>query len=349
MSRLENAMELVAIDSVSRNERDIADFLETRLRENSSLEVKRIGDNVIARTQNGCSARVIVAGHIDTVPGDVREARIADSVLHGLGACDMKGSVSVMLELALETNERSKDITWVFYAKEEIARSESGLLEIARERPDLLVGDAAILGEPSNGIVEAGCQGNLRVMLTLKGKRAHSARPFVGRNAIHRLAPVLQRISEFTPRAVELDGVVFTEQLQAVMVNGGIAGNVVPDSVTLTINHRVAPDRSVAEAECWLREYLGELIEGEDQFELLDAAPSAKPSLDNEYLRSLVEITRVQPVAKVGWTDVATFQELGIAATNFGAGDPLLAHRSDEFVTLGELDDYAGKLRWWLA
>jgi succinyl-diaminopimelate desuccinylase len=348
VSRLDEALTLVAIDSVSRNETVLASLVESQLRANPSLDVERIGDNVVARTTGMHGTRLLVAGHLDTVPGDAGEALIVGEELRGLGACDMKGSLSVMLEVAKELAPRSVEVSWVFYAREEIARTESGLVELAQLRPDLLDADAAILAEPTGGVVEAGCQGSLRVSVELNGKRAHTARPFTGRNALHRLGSLLYRVASYEPRTVSIDGVDFTEQLQAVSVGGGVAPNVVPDLANCTLNNRVAPDRTRDEAFSWLRDFLGDCLEDGDALELLDWAPAAAPSLENEHLRSLVALTKQVPRGKMGWTDVATFGELGVPATNYGAGDPLLAHRSDEFVTLGELDNFAQVLREWL-
>ncbi|HVB51506.1 MAG TPA: succinyl-diaminopimelate desuccinylase [Acidimicrobiales bacterium] len=349
MSRLDEALELVAISSVSRNEASIASLVESRLRQSSSLDVERIGDNVVARTTGHHATRLIVAGHIDTVPGEASEAAIVGDQLRGVGACDMKGSIAVMLELALDPTPRSVEVTWIFYAREEISRSESGLVEIAELRPELLIGDAAVLAEPTGGVVEAGCQGTLRVSVTVRGRRAHTARPFTGRNAIHRAGDVILRVASYEPRVAVIDGVRYTEQLQAVGVDGGVAPNVVPDSATVTLNHRVAPDRTREEASAWLREFLGDLVEDGDEYLDADWAPSAPPSLTNARLDALVKLTGSSALGKVGWTDVATFQELNIPATNFGAGDPLFAHHSEEFVTLTQLDEFARVLRSWLA
>ncbi len=348
MSRLDDALALVAVESVSRHESAIATLVESRLRTNAALDVERIGDNVVARTTGFHSTRLLIAGHLDTVPGDASTAQIVGDQLRGVGACDMKGSVAVMVELATNPAPRSVEVTWVFYAREEIAHSESGLTEIAELRPDLLVADVAVLGEPTGGAVEAGCQGSLRMSIELRGTRAHTARPFTGRNAIHRLGALLERVSNYQPRVVVIDGVQFVEQLQAVSVEGGVAANVVPDSARCTLNHRVAPDRSRDQAVAWLEDYLRDCLEVGDVMEVVDWAPSAPPQMTNERLMTLARYTN-QPVrGKVGWTDVATFAELGMPATNFGAGDPLLAHRSDEFVTLQELDEYARVLTEWL-
>lgn len=345
MSRLPDVLRLVAIDSISRNEAALATLVFDELRNVEHLVVERVGDNVIARTEGFHAQRILVAGHLDTVPGDPALAVIEGDRLTGLGACDMKGSLAVMLELAKDTASRAFDVTWVFYAREEIARSESGLLEIAQLRPDLLQADAAIVAEPTGGAVEAGCQGTLRLGLTVQGLRAHTARPFTGRNAIHRIGAAINQVAQYEPRVAMVDGIAFTEQLQVVSVGGGIAPNVVPDSATLVLNHRVAPDRSRDQAVSAVRDLLGDLLEDEDVLEILDWAPAAPPSLTHPVIQSLVSASGQPARAKVGWTDVATLHEMGIPATNFGAGDPLLAHRSDEFVTEAELEDFAGTLR----
>ncbi len=349
MSRLDDAYALVAIDSVSRAEAALAHHVALVLQQNPALDVERIGDNVVARTTGHHATRLLVAGHLDTVPGDASAAAIVGDELRGLGACDMKGSLAVMLELAALPTPRSVEVTWVFYAREEISRSDSGLLEIAQLRPDLLDADAVVLAEPTGGRVEAGCQGTLRVSVEMAGARAHTARPFTGRNAIHRLGDVITRVASYEPRAATLDAIIFTEQLQVVDIFGGVAPNVVPDRAGCTLNHRVAPDRTKEEAFAALESFLADFIEEGDVIEVTDWAPPAVPSLTNDRLAALVTLSGHGARGKVGWTDVATFAELGIPATNFGAGDPLLAHRSDEFVTLKELDDFAEALRAWLS
>jgi succinyl-diaminopimelate desuccinylase len=252
----------------------------------------------------------------------------------------MKGGLAVMLELATSVRQPAVDVTWCFYAREEIGRADSGLLELWQERPDLLAGDAAILGEPTGAVVEAGCQGTMRVRVTLRGVRAHTARPFTGRNAIHRVAPLLQRVANWPGREVVLDGCTYAEQLQAVGVEGGVAANVVPDEARVTLNHRYAPDRSAWEAEAFLLELLQGTWEPDDSdtWEVLDASDGAPPSLDHPLLHSLVEKSGAAPKAKVGWTDVASFWEHGVPAANFGPGDPLLAHHPDERVSGAQLE-----------
>lgn len=349
MSHLERALALVRVPSVSRHEAELADLIEHRLCAAPHLKVDRIGDNVIARTSGSLARRVIIAGHIDTVPGDASLAHIDGERLVGVGACDMKGSVSVMLERAVNDLPRSVEVTWIFYAREEIARSESGLSEIAAAQPELLAADVALLAEPTGGVVEAGCQGSMRVDVTITGVRAHTARPYVGRNAIHRLARVIDIVDRYQPRVVRIDNVEYTEQMQVVSVSGGVATNVVPDEASCTINHRFAPDRTAADAFYAMVELLSGVVEKGDRVALTDYAPSAAPSLNHDLIARLVSATGEPARAKAGWTDVATFAERGVPAANFGAGDPLLAHRSDEYVTSQELASFDEVLTQFVA
>jgi succinyl-diaminopimelate desuccinylase len=300
-----------------------------------------VGDNVVARTSLGREHRLVLAGHLDTVPpGTGADPLVDDDTVWGVGASDMKGGLAVMLDLATTVPEPSVDVTWCFYAREEISRNLSGLFELWEQRPELLEGDAAILGEPTLGLVEAGCQGTMRVQITLGGVRAHTARPFTGRNAIHRLAPLLHRVADWPPREVVLDGCTYVEQLQVVAVEGGVAANVVPDVAKVTLNHRYAPDRTEVEAHAFLHELLDPSLELDDgdSWELLDAGDGAPPSLGHPLLKSLVEKSGAAPKAKVGWTDVASFWAHGVPAANFGPGDPLLAHHPDERVTRTQLE-----------
>jgi succinyl-diaminopimelate desuccinylase len=338
---LASTAELVAVPSVSHHEGALADLVEARLRACSWLETVRVGDNVVARTSLDRAQRLVLAGHLDTVPpNDNAEATVDGDTLWGVGASDMKGGLAVMLDVATTADQPAIDLTWCFYAREEIGRADSGLLELWTERPELLAGDAAILGEPTEALVEAGCQGTMRIAISLRGVRAHTARPFTGRNAIHRLGSVLQRVAEWEGRTALLDGCAYAEQLQAVRVDGGVAGNVVPDAASVTLNFRYAPDRDAAQAESFVRDLLaGTFDEGEgDTFVMVDASDGAPPSLGHPLLANLVKATGTAPRAKVGWTDVASFWEHGVPAANFGPGDPLLAHHPDERVTRPQLE-----------
>lgn len=333
--------ELVDMPSVSHDEARLAAWVEDRLAACSWLEVERLGDNVVARTNGGRSQRLVLAGHLDTVPPNLNDvAKVDGDTLWGVGASDMKGGLAVMLDLAATTPEPGVDVTWCFYAREEIGRADSGLLELWNERPDLLAGDAAILGEPTGALVEAGCQGTMRMKVSLRGVRAHTARPFTGRNAIHRLGEMLSRVAGWEGRTVVLDGCSYAEQLQAVSVEGGVAANVVPDAASVTLNLRYAPDHNAADGEAFVRSLLEGTFDEDDGdgFVVLDASDGAPPSLGHPLLAALVAATGTAPRAKVGWTDVASFWEHGVPAANFGPGDPLLAHHPDECVTRAQLE-----------
>ena len=348
MTVLDDVLTLVRIESVSGAEAAIAEYVASRLRANPRLQVERVGDNVVARTTGLHATRLVIAGHLDTVPGDASAAHRDGDAVVGLGACDMKGSLAAMLELATRDVAWPNELTWIFYAREEIARSESGLRELLELRPDLLVGDVAVLAEPTGGVVEVGCQGMLRLVAEVRGRRAHTARPYMGRNAIHRLAQLVARVAAYTPRTALIDGVEFTEQLQVVAIEGGVASNVVPDVARCVINHRFAPDRTYDEAERWFRDYVAPSLEPGDRLDLEDWAPAAPPGMNDVRLRALVALSEQPARAKVGWTDVATFAELGIPATNFGAGDPLLAHHPDERVSTDELANFSRILSAWV-
>jgi succinyl-diaminopimelate desuccinylase len=344
--------ELIGVPSLSRHEAALAQLVEERLRACPWLEVERVGDNVIGRTTLGHPRRLVLAGHLDTVPpNDNTEPKLDGDRLWGLGASDMKGGLAVMLELAVTTPEPSVDVTWCFYAREEIGRADSGLLELWEQHPDLLAGDAAILGEPTDALVEAGCQGTMRIKVTLRGVRAHTARPFTGRNAIHRLGPLLAAVSAWEGHTVTLDGCDFVEQLQVVGIDGGVAANVVPDLASVTINFRYAPDRTGEQAAAYVRGVLGPTLNEDegDGWAVLDASDGAPPSLDHPLLAALVTATGTTPRAKVGWTDVASFWEHGVPAANFGPGDPLLAHHPDEHVTRAQLERTHAVLRALIA
>jgi succinyl-diaminopimelate desuccinylase len=332
------AAELVDIGSVSHHERAIADRIEHELRAVPHLQVDRVGDNVVARTQLGRASRLVLAGHTDTVPANGNERAVIDGDrLSGLGACDMKGTLAVMLELARGVTDPAVDVSYVFYACEEVASHHSGLGQLFDEAPELVAGDAAVLGEPTGGVVEAGCQGTLRLQVAMTGERAHTARAWMGTNAIHRLGEVLAILDRYEARRPVIDSCEFREALQAVFVEGGAAGNVVPDHALVVVNHRFAPDRTVAEAEAHVRDVLAPALDERDRVELVDQASAAAPGLDHPLLRALVAGAGGSVRAKLGWTDVARFAEAGIPATNFGAGDPEIAHTAGEWVERADL------------
>jgi succinyl-diaminopimelate desuccinylase len=338
---------LCAIPSVSGNEAALADEVEQRLRRDAStLTIERIGQNVIARTAHGLPTRVVLGGHLDTVPPNGNELPTRDGdTLHGLGTADMKGGLAVLLQIAagLRDGRPQRDVTFVFYEGEEVADEHNGLRRLFAERAELVTGDLAILLEPTGGWVEAGCQGTIHVQATFDGRRAHSARPWMGANAIHKAAPLLERVAGFAAETVAVDGLDYRESLQVVRVEGGVANNVVPDRCSVVINRRYAPSRSLDEAVAAVHALCVEA--GADAVEVLNASPAAPPNLWNPLVAELVGVYNLPVRPKLGWTDVARFAAHGIPALNLGPGDPELAHTAKEFVTLADLEGCATVLR----
>ncbi|HEV7824200.1 MAG TPA: succinyl-diaminopimelate desuccinylase [Mycobacteriales bacterium] len=336
---------LVDVRSVSGNERALADLVEDALRGLGHLEVVRDGDAVVARTSLGRAERVLLAGHLDTVPvADNLPSRVDGDRLYGCGTTDMKAGVAVLLHLAATVREPAYDLTLVCYDNEEVEATRNGLGRLARTRRDLLDADLAILLEPTNGLVEAGCQGTMRAVVRTSGRRAHSARSWLGSNAIHAAGEVLRRLEAYEARSVDIDGCVYREGLNAVRISGGVAGNVVPDACEVTVNFRFAPDRDEAAAEAHVRE----VFAGYD-VEVTDSAPGALPGLTAPATSAFLAAVGGAPVAKYGWTDVARFSELGIPALNFGPGDPNLAHTREEYVEIPKITAGAETLRAYLA
>jgi succinyl-diaminopimelate desuccinylase len=328
---------LVDVPSVSQDEAHLADLVEAALRRYPALAVERDGNVVLARTDLGLAQRLALAGHMDTVPiaGNVPSS-LSDGRIAGCGTSDMKSGVAVQLRLAHLVGSGAltprADLTWVFYDCEEIEADRNGLGRIARERPADLAADLAIVLEPTSGLVEGGCQGTLRAAITVPGVRAHSARSWLGENAIHGAAPVLARLATYQPRTVAVDGLAYREGLNAVGIAGGVAGNVIPDACAVTVNFRFAPDRSEADAQAHVRSVFAEW-----QVEIVDSAPAARPGLDSP--RAFATAVGGAPQPKYGWTDVARFAGLGVPALNFGPGDPNLAHKPEEYVEVARIAD----------
>ncbi|MBF4463489.1 MULTISPECIES: succinyl-diaminopimelate desuccinylase [unclassified Rathayibacter] len=339
---------LCDIPSVSGDERALADAVEFALSSYPHLEVLRDGDTVVARTNLGRAKRVVIAGHLDTVPiNDNLPVRstVVEGVeyLVGRGTVDMKAGVAVQLVLAAELSTPAVDITWMWYDNEEVASELNGLARLARHRPELFSADFAVLGEPTGGAVEGGCNGTLRVDVITHGVRAHSARSWVGENAIHAAAPILQRLAAYEPREVEVEGLVYREGVNAVRISGGVAGNVIPDLCTVHVNYRFAPSRSGEEAVGHLRELFAGF-----EVEVVDLAEGARPGLDAPLALDFLDALGVEAKPKYGWTDVARFSALGVPAVNYGPGDPLRAHADDERVAIDEITACAERLRRWL-
>lgn len=337
---------LVDIESPSHHEEAIADAIEEALRGLEHAQVQRFGNTVVARTDFGLPSRVVLAGHIDTVPlADNTPHRLSDGILHGCGSVDMKSGMACYLHAFARLAQPGKaahDLTVIAYEAEEVASKYNGLARLEREHPELLAGDIALLGEPSGGIIEAGCQGSIRVFVDAHGTRAHSARSWLGHNAAHDLAPALTRLAAYEPRSVVIDGCEYREGLNVVGLEGFVATNTIPDHARLVVNFRYAPDRSVEDAKAHLEEALAL----EDGLELIydDVAPAALPGLGDPVAADLVKAVGGKFRAKFGWTDVARFSSLGVPAVNFGPGDPGFAHKPDEQCPVDEISQVSAQL-----
>jgi succinyl-diaminopimelate desuccinylase len=335
---------LVDIPSVSGEETPLADAIETAVRALGHLDVHRDGNTIVARTGLGRPQRVVLAGHIDTVPvaGNL-PSRVEDDRLYGCGTTDMKSGVAVQLRLAATVPEPVRDVTYVFYDCEEIEAARNGLARLGTRHPELLEGDFAVLMEPSGCEIEGGCQGTMRAEVTASGRRAHSARSWMGRNAIHEAGGILDVLRRYEPRQPEVDGLRYHEGLNAVGVTGGVAGNVIPDRCVVTVNYRFAPDRDAEAAERHLRE----VFAGWD-VKVVDSAPGARPGLGEPVAASFAAAVGGAPRAKLGWTDVARFSELGIPAVNYGPGISEIAHTPDEYVEIPSIVACEDRMRGWL-
>jgi succinyl-diaminopimelate desuccinylase len=335
---------LCDIESVSGHEQALADAIESVLRGLPHLQVDRDGDSVVARTGLGRAERVVIAGHIDTVPlGGNLPCRVDGDRIHGCGTTDMKSGVAVALRLAAGLPDPSRDVTYVFYDNEEVEADKNGLGRIAHTSPDWLAGDFAVLMEPSNATVEGGCQGTLRADVVLRGHRAHSARSWMGTNAVHAAGEVLRRLAAYDAAEVVIDGLRYREGLNAVGISGGVAGNVIPDECRVAVNYRFAPDKSEADAEAVVREVLS----GFDVV-VTDGAPGALPGLSHAAAGAFVAMVGREPAPKYGWTDVSRFSALGVPAVNYGPGNPDVAHQREEYVDIPLILECEDRLRAWL-
>ena len=335
---------LVDVPSPSGGEGRLADEIETALKQAPHLQVQRDGDAILARTDLGRSRRVVIAGHLDTVPvADNLPSRRDGERLLGCGSSDMKSGIAVMLRVAASLSDPRHDDNWLYYDNEETDAARNGLGRVARNAADWLKADLAVLMEPTGNRIEAGCQGTLRALVVATGRRAHSARSWLGDNAIHRAGEVLARLAAYEPRRVVIDGCEYREGLNAVRVEGGVSGNVVPDRCTITVNYRFAPDRDEEQALEHVREVLAPF-----ECVVTDSAPGALPMLSEPATADFVQTVGGEPVAKLGWTDVARFTQLGIPAVNFGPGDPNVAHTREEYVDIPRIAEAERVLRSYL-
>ncbi|SPT58754.1 succinyl-diaminopimelate desuccinylase [Actinomadura madurae] len=335
---------IVDIESVSGAEGPLADAVEEALRALPHLSVERDRNNVVARTDLGRAERVVLAGHLDTVPlnGNL-PSRVEGDRLYGCGTTDMKSGVAVALRLAATVTEPTRDVTFVFYECEEVEAELNGLRTLAEARSELLAGDFAVLMEPTGALIEGGCQGTMRVEVTARGERAHSARAWMGSNAIHTAGRILDVLRAYEPTRPVVDGLEYHEGLNAVRISGGVAGNVIPDECVVEVNYRFAPDKSPADAEAYLREIFAGF-----EVTVTDSSPGARPGLTHPAAAAFVSASGAEVRAKLGWTDVARFSELGVPAVNYGPGEPTLAHTKDEFVEIPLIAECEQRMRTWL-
>jgi succinyl-diaminopimelate desuccinylase len=341
--------QLCDIESVSGNEAQIADAIEQALAPFSHLSVVRDGNAIVASTKLGRAKQVVIAGHIDTVPvAENLPTKLMsferEQVIWGRGTVDMKAGVAVMLKLAAEITDPAFDVVWVFYDQEEVEASKNGLGRLVKNHPELIKGSFAILCEPTSATIEGGCNGTMRVEISLSGIKAHSARPWMGSNAIHKIGGVLNILNAYIPEEIDVDGLVFRESLNAVLVSGGIASNVIPDSATVTVNYRFAPSRSIEQATDYLKTVFADY-----ELRVIDSASGARPGMNSPEAQAFVAAVKASVSPKFGWTDVARFSEMGIPSVNYGPGDPNKAHADDENVPASHIYACEAGLRNFLA
>lgn len=356
---------LVDIPSPSHHEEAIADAIEQALKplEAAGVELVRFGNTVCARTNRGLASRIVLAGHVDTVPiANNVPHHMEGNIMFGCGTVDMKSGLAVYLhtfaQLAAADNLQH-DLTLIAYEGEEVSTEFNGLGHLQRDNPQWLQGDLALLGEPSGAMIEAGCQGTIRLRVTAHGTRAHSARAWLGSNAAHTLAPVMTKIAEYSPRDVTIDGCRYREGLNIVHLEAGVATNTLPDVAWMFVNFRFAPDRSSVEAMAHMLEVLGlseeqqlpadaTLGEAGISYEVDDVASAALPGLGQPAAAALIDAVGGNVRAKYGWTDVARFSEMGTPAVNFGPGDPGFAHKRDEQCPVDQITSVAQALQTYL-
>ncbi len=330
---------LVNIPSETGREAAIAEWMASRLRALGHGDLLRSGHSLVWRGPRGTPARpqVVLAGHLDTVPANGNAvARRAEGRLYGLGSSDMKAGDAVLLAL-LETLDPERlrfDLAAVFYEAEEGPLEANGLTRLLVEMPWLKQARLAILLEPTDLRVELGCIGSLNAEVRVIGKSAHSARPWLGVNAVERAAPWLAEITRFPVTAATVGGVEYRETLQITTLRAGRAKNVVPDELVANLNYRFPPDRTLAQAEVRLRA----LVPAEFEFRLADAAAPGRVCDDLAEVREFVTRFGATVAGKQGWTDVAQFTGAGVAAFNFGPGIPEQAHQVDEYCPLENLE-----------
>jgi succinyl-diaminopimelate desuccinylase len=335
----ERTLALVDIPSVSRDEARIAEVVAASIPQGTFRERFAGAESLFYATdRREGRPLVVLAGHLDTIPAqDNLPGRIEAGWVVGLGATDMKGGLAVMLEFAGWIDDarpdREVDLGLLFFAREEVPLSESPLPRVFAACPELREAGLVIVLEPTDNTIQAGCLGNVVGTLTFRGESAHSARPWLGVNAIAAAAEGLVPLTRIPPQPVEIDGLVFVEVLSVTRIEGGVADNVIPDRVACRLNYRFAPSRTLAEAEARLADLVGEAGE----LEIASSSPPGRVAVTSPLVRRLRDAGPFDIQPKQAWTPVAQFSEEGLDAVNLGPGATHYAHRRDERVAVAEL------------
>ena len=349
---LELLRKLISIPSVYGNEKEIADFCENFLKE-KNYNVKRNSNTLLAFKEfNPHRKTVALVGHLDTVPGENEHTgKVINGKLYGLGASDMKAGDAVILKLAEEFSERDSryNLLFVLYEKEEGPYEENGLKPLFEKedfREVLKKADFAFVLEPTDNVVQVGCLGVIHAWFVFKGKRAHSARPWEGENAIHKGWELLKKLSETEPKPYTVNGLTYYEVMNATMTDFKGGRNIIPEEFRVNVNYRFSPTKTLEEAVEDLKR-LGEKT-GADEVEFTDLSPAARPCLDNPILSEFVEKFGVKVEPKQAWTDVAQLSANGIDAVNFGPGQPHQAHKRNEYVEIEKVKECYRMLKSFL-
>jgi succinyl-diaminopimelate desuccinylase len=330
----QRTLELIDIPSPSRHEGEILRYV----RDAVSLPLRYETDEALLfATDRTSKPLVLLAGHLDTVPAqDNLPGRFEDGWVAGLGASDMKGGLAVMIELARWAFDRDRglacDLGFLFFVREELPADQSALPRVFAEAPLVLESELVIMLEPTDNAIHAGCLGNLNAHLVFRGESAHSARPWQGVNAIELAVEGLGPVLACPRLEVEVGGLTFVEVLSPTRISGGIADNVIPDSVEVNLNYRYAPSRTRAEAETRVRELVGAEIE------ITSNSPPAHVPAESALVARLREVGGLALEPKQAWTPVAEFAAQGLDAVNLGPGATRYAHRRDERVEIVELE-----------
>ncbi|MBX3186676.1 MAG: succinyl-diaminopimelate desuccinylase [Labilithrix sp.] len=330
----ETLLWLCSIPSPIGEEKAICDAVYERLaRLPLAAPIRRYGDSLVVplvRKGGGSRPHVALVGHLDTVRTENGPARIENGRCFGAGAADMKSGLAVMIVLAETLGDMAQcDLTLVFYAREEGPYLENELGPVLAQDPELRYVDLAVCLEPSDNRLHLGCCGSIHATVTYGGKTSHSARPWEGENAITKAAPLLDRLAVLAPIEHHIEGLLYRTTTTVTLANGGRGRNIVPDTFTLNLNHRFAPDTSLDRAKADLLALIDAGASGA-VVELTDLAPAAMPSANHPMVKALAAAGTRGTEPKQAWTDVARFSALGVPAVNFGPGENAQAHQKNE-------------------